>query len=338
MQPVRIAIVGCGQATDELHLPAALASRELEVASLVDTDGDRARYVARKYGLKCSLSRELSSDVVDGAEGVVIVTPNHTHALLAKRALEGGRPVLVEKPMTVTYAEATDLCEIARRHGSFISVGFVTRHYPVVPLFKRLLSEGFFGRVARFHFEYGGRGGWAPASGYTLDRSQSGGGVLVTNGTHFLDRMLYWFGQPDRFRYLDDSYGGVEANCKLSMEFAEGLTGSVFLSKTMVLRNAFTMTTDRYLVEIPYLETNEITLSLHASPGVKLSAHGPQRLSAQEAFRVQLEEFGRVIRSGGTPTVSGEAGAMSVKFCEECYERREQIDETWAWYKETASV
>jgi predicted dehydrogenase len=47
-----------------------------------------------------------------------------------------------------------------------------------------------------------------------MDRSRSGGGVLVINGTHFLDLAMFWFGEPVSHVYQDDNYGNVEANCK----------------------------------------------------------------------------------------------------------------------------
>src|SRR5204863_5320081 len=120
---------------------------------------------------------------------------------------------------------------------------------PVVSLFKRLLEEGFFGKLQRFHFELGTAGGWTPLSGYNLDRHQSGGGVLVVRGTHFLDRMIYWFGMPTAFSYADDNYGGVEANCKAIVEFTGTfgeLSGTLFFSKTIDLKNKLTFETDLY--------------------------------------------------------------------------------------------
>lgn len=322
--------------TEELHLPAALASRELAVAALVDPNLARARLLCRKYGVQCETAAALDDRIIDAVDGVVIATPNHTHAQLATQALDRGRPVLVEKPLTVTSDEAVALCALARQKHTFISVGFVTRQFPVVPLFKRLLHEGFFGRPQHFHFEYGTRGGWAPVSGYTLSRTQSGGGVLVTNGTHFLDRMLFWFGYPKRFRYRDDSVGGLEANCKIDLEFESGMTGSLFFSKTMALKNRFMMTSDRYTIELPYSEANNLTLKVAGMPGVELSVHGQESSSGADAFRLQLEDFARAVRGEGDVTVSGEAGALSVRLCEELYQRREPLEQPWAWYAESA--
>jgi predicted dehydrogenase len=335
---VKIAIVGCGLATEELHLPAALASRELEVAALVDTDIERARRLTRKFGINCQVAGTIKESILERVEGVLIVTPNHTHAPIARAILQSRRPVLVEKPLTVTCAEALDLCDLASQVGSFVSVGFVTRHYPVVPLFKKLFEDGFFGRPKSFHFEYGTKGGWAPLSGYTLSRAQSGGGVLVTNGTHFIDRMLYWFGYPRHFRYADDSAGGPEANCRAWIDFDGGLSGTLQFSKTMGLKNRFTMVTDRYAIDLPYSEPNQLTLSVPDNPNIVVTVRGTTSIEAPDAFRLQLEEFGRAIRYGHSVTVPGEAGMLSVQLCEEFYAKRQPLPEPWAWYAEPAKA
>ncbi|MBI3680135.1 MAG: Gfo/Idh/MocA family oxidoreductase [Acidobacteria bacterium] len=335
--PVRLAIAGCGAITDESHLPAALGSPHAEVKALIDSSPDRAARLARKYGCDAEIGERLEA-VLGKVEGVLIATPNHTHSLLARIALEQGVPVLVEKPLTTTYADAIELCELAKRNGTFISVGFVTRHFPVVRLMKRLLGEGFFGRLDRFCFEFGTAGGWAPVSGYNLDRNQSGGGVLVVNGTHYLDRMLYWFGWPERFTFADDSFGGVEANCRATFEYAGGFEGSMFLSKSMSLKNRFTIEAERFHVEVSLSEVDNLTLFPKDLPGTRMSLCSTDRPAAADPFLAQIEDFASVIRKGGSPAVDGEFGALSVKLCEQLYACRTQLEEPWAWYRKAAKV
>jgi predicted dehydrogenase len=331
MRPVRLAIIGCGRITEDFHLPAALKATGIELTALVDRDVERAGLLARMYGCRCEISATLDP-VLDKVDGVLIATPNHTHVAVARAALEHGLPVLIEKPLTTIHADAVQLCELAQQKGAFISVGFMTRHYPVVRLMRRLIDEDFLGRLICFHFEHGARGGWAPHSGYNLHRDQSGGGVLVVSGTHFLDRMLFWFGAPKSFCYADDSHGGVEANCKAWMEFGSGLTGTLFFSKTIDLANRFVMETNQYRIEIPWSQQAEIKLHPRVLPGIEMTLEEPSAADHNDCFQIQLEEFACVIREGGSPTVDGETGALSVKLCEDFYARREQLDEPWIRY------
>lgn len=313
-------------------MPAALKSTAIEVTALVDGDLERAELLARMYDCRCELSATLNP-VLGKVDGVLIATPNHTHVPLAQAALEHGLPVLIEKPLATSYADAARLCELARTKNTFISVGFMTRHYPVVRLVRRLLDENFFGRLISFHFEYGTRGGWAPHSGYNLSRDQSGGGVLVVSGTHFLDRMLFWFGAPENFRYADDSLGGVEANSKAWLDFGDGFTGTLFFSKTINLANRFVMETDHYQIEIPWAKQTEIKLHARKWPGIEMTITESAPVECNDYFQLQLEEFARVIHEGGSPTVDGEAGARSVKLCEDFYTHSTQLEEPWIWYR-----
>src|SRR5690349_15950737 len=108
MRPVRLAIVGCGRITEDSHLPAALKANGIELAALVDPDLTRAGVLKRMYGCSCDLASSLDA-VIGRVEGALIATPNHTHVDIARVALERGRPVLIEKPLTPRYAEAEEL-------------------------------------------------------------------------------------------------------------------------------------------------------------------------------------------------------------------------------------
>jgi len=334
--------VGCGLITATAHLPAALRSSKIDVVALIDSTIDTARTLARSFALNCTISDTLH-DVIDHVDGVLIATPNHSHYPLARVALEKHVPVLIEKPLTTTYADAIELCELARKNTTVISVGYKTRHFPSVRLLKRLLANGWLGRINRFHYECGSRGGWQPVSGYNIDREKSGGGVLVVSGAHFLDRMLYWFGAPAQIRYRDDSYGGVEANCKADLVFDSGagtFAGTFFMSKTVQLRNTFTLDTEKYRCELPETESEHITVVPHTDTGLtmELFSHAADKHQAsRDYFQVQLEEFADTIHGTGRPTVDGWSGARSIKLIEEMYRDRAQLDEPWRIYPRTGA-
>lgn len=333
--PVRLAIVGCGLITEDSHLPAILRSSLVKLVALIDNEPKRASALARMFGCEVALHTRLE-EVVDKIDGVLIATPNFTHATIAKVALANGVPALIEKPLTTSYASSLELCELADRNGTFISVGYFSRHFPVVSLFKRLLDEGFLGALQNFHFELGTAGGWTPVSAYNLDRQQSGGGVLVVRGTHFLDRMIYWFGMPKSFSYADDSYGGVEANCKARVDFdAEPgeFSGTLFFSKTIDLKNKLSFETSRYFGEIRDSETEEITLFPKSLANTRLTIRTERDhffpRTTQDCFQAQIEDFARAIRQGTRPLVDGRDGSLSVKLFEDFYAQRTQLPEPW---------
>ena len=336
--PVKIVIVGCGAITKKQHLPAALRSPKIDIFAMVDSSSENAEELTRKFSLSCNISIYLN-EVIEKVDGVLVATPNNTHYHIAEIALKRGVPVLIEKPITTNYEDAIKLCDLAQKNNTFISVGYHTRHYPSVILLKRLLDVNYFGKINHFYYEYGTIGGWAPLSGYNIDRQMSGGGVLVVSGTHFLDRILFCFGEPKEIIYKDDSYGGVEANCKGELFFKNELgsfSGTFFMSKTVTLKNRLILDTEKYLCElgesnaekISLIPKDDLKIRMELSPNIK---HVTQK--SKNYYQIQLEEFADNIRKHSKITVDGWFAARSVKLIEKMYKNRVQLDEPWLLYK-----
>jgi predicted dehydrogenase len=328
---VRLAFVGCGAITRLEHLPAALRSPRVDVVALVDERVENAVALGRMYGLDVRATRNLD-EVLDDVQGCVLATPNDTHYPIARQILERGKPVLIEKPITTRYDHALELCELAEKHRTFISVGYRFRFFPSVRLLKKLLEENYFGRVHSFHCEMGSAGGWAPVSGYNMDRSRSGGGVLVINGTHFLDLALYWFGEPVSQFYQDDNYGNVEANCKgiWSYDSPRGrFDGSFFFSKTIKLSNRFLIETERGRVEWSALDAERIRVFDPHRADVKFELSSPRGPAPVDSFRDQIEEFCANVLQLGSVSSDGRNGARSIRLIENMYRDATRLEESW---------
>jgi predicted dehydrogenase len=334
MEPIKLAVIGCGAITRS-HLPAALRSAWIDVQALVDVVLANAESMKRKFGLSCEVASDLHQ-VIDRVDGVLIATPNHTHRAIAEIALARGKPALIEKPLTTTYADAQRLCESADRHNTFISVGYRSRHWAGVRTLKYLLETGCLGRVRCFHYECGSTGSWEAVSGYSVNRAQAGGGILID--THTVDKILYWFGEPSGFSYADDNHGGVESNCKAQLAFdrdGHAVRGSLFLSKTMELKNIIVLETERYRCELAEKENAEVVLFPLDRSELRLKAAVPAMVSAEDSdksdFQRQLEEFARTIRQRGSLTVDGWFAARSVRLMEAMYQSRQPLAEPWVY-------
>jgi predicted dehydrogenase len=334
VRPVKLAFVGCGAITRASNLPAGLRSPWIDVSALVDVALDNARALQRHFGLSCEVAGDLR-EVIDRVDGVFIATPNHTHRAVAEIALGRGKPALIEKPLTTTYADARRLCELADRNGTFLSVGYRSRHWGGVRTLKHLLDANFLGGVRRFHYECGNTGSWEAVSGYSVNRAQAGGGILLD--AHAIDKILYWFGEPSGFSYADDSHGGVEANCKAELTFDRGgrhFSGTLFLSKAIELQNKIVLETESYRCELEEKENAEVALFPRDHSGLRLSAAtaavAPEEPGKND-FQRQLEEFARNIRQRGALTVDGWFAARSVRLIEEMYRNRRALAEPWAF-------
>jgi predicted dehydrogenase len=338
-RPFRIGIVGCGRISNA-HIQAVLACPDAELAALVDPVVARANALAARYGVSAQVFAAVD-DAVGHLDGAIIATPNHLHAEPAERCLAAGVPVLIEKPLAASLADGLRIRDAAAASDATAAVGYVTRFSPANQFMRDLLRRDAFGRVRRFAYQFGTRGGWAPLSAYNLDRATAGGGVLVVTGTHFLDRMLDWFGYPVHAGLRDDSHDGPEANAVASFEFehpAGPIEGSARFSKTVALEGGIVLETDAGLVVLRDKPDAQVVItSERETVETVLRPRGGGSGSPRPSeFVLQLQDFMTAVRTGVMPMVSAESGLASLRLLDELYRcRRPMVDD---WYAPAAAM
>ncbi|MGE0005229.1 MAG: Gfo/Idh/MocA family protein [Parvibaculaceae bacterium] len=143
---IRLALAGAGLFGQE-HLRAIARMPDVEIAGVADIDVEAARNAAERFG-----ALDWGSDIIALLErrrtdGLIIATPGPTHVPLARRALELGIPVLVEKPIAMTAAEAGLLVETEARCPAFILPGHVLRFSKPHRMIADIVGSGEIGRV-----------------------------------------------------------------------------------------------------------------------------------------------------------------------------------------------
>ena len=144
MAKVRFGILGCGRIAR--RMAGALAgSREAELAGCAARDVHRAEAFAREYpGCRAYAGYQELIESPD-VDALYVATVHTLHGELAGRALEAGRPVLVEKPMVVDPEEGEALVRLAREKGVLLMEGFWTGTLPAVRRVKDWIREGRIG-------------------------------------------------------------------------------------------------------------------------------------------------------------------------------------------------
>jgi len=337
-QRFRLAIIGTGLITQGSHLPAALSSDRVEVAALVDSVADRAASLARSYGISPRIATDVR-EVLGDIDGALIATPNDSHAPIAIACLEAGVPVLIEKPLASTSAEAERILAAASRTGSVVAAGYSTRFRPSTVLLKELVDREYFGRARRFVHQFGTPGGWAPLSSYNLNRQTAGGGVLVVTATHFIDRMLNLFGMPEGVDFEDDASNGPEANCTAYFHYGparHGLEGMARYSKTTRLPSGMAIEFDRGIVTLRDSDDAEIVFAPSDGSGYsQVIRTSPAPAAVPDSFLEQIHDFVDACRNGSRPRVSGQEGLMSLQLIERLYAGRKRFSEDW--YRDDAA-
>jgi predicted dehydrogenase len=144
--PVRVAVIGSGHWGPNLIRNFYDAS-ESHVVWVVDLDENRLAEVESRFrGVRTTTDAEVA--IADPAvDAVVVATPATTHFSLAKSALDQGKHVLVEKPITTDAASAEVLCELAEQRGLVLMVGQVFLYNTAVRRVRTVIDAGELGRV-----------------------------------------------------------------------------------------------------------------------------------------------------------------------------------------------
>jgi len=327
-QRLRIGIAGAGLITARAHMPAVLSCPDAELAALVDTSVERARELAARCGQSPRIAADVQ-DVLESVDAMIIATPNASHGHLAVRCLEAGRHVLIEKPLATSTAEGEAVVAAAHKSGKIAAVGYNRRFLSAVPLMKELLDDGYFGELYRFAYQFGVVGGWAPVSSYNLQRQSAGGGVLTVEGSHFLDRLIHWFGVPDSCAYFDDSQGGPEATAVCLFGYGEdgaGLAGEARLSKTVPRREGFALDTATGVVI--FREEDDALLFYPVDrPGIelRLTSRRSAPVGKVGTHALQLADFVSACRTGRPPRVPVTEGLATQRLIDRLYAVRQPL-------------
>ena len=330
MNPVRLAIVGCGAVTELYHLPAAQETDQVQVTVLVDRNLPRAQRLAEQYKVECVLD---DYQALDGrADAAIVALPHYLHAPVSVELLRHGIHVLVEKPMALTIEECDRMIEAARQSGAILTVGLVRRFYAASRFVKQLLDEGWLGQIRSFDVREGAIYSWPVASDFFFRQEAAGGGVLVDTGAYTLDMLLWWLGDYEGVEYYDDAMGGVEANCELHLTLKNGVKGIVELSRTRALRNTCLIKGECGILEIGVGFNPTVCLEL-CDRSARLEGRVLAQRFSQESFldvmRQQLEDFARAVFGEGQPFVPGEEGRRSIALFEACYKAQQPLELPW---------
>src|SRR5215217_1174009 len=204
---IGVGLIGYGLGGSVFHAPLIEAEPRLRLHAVVTS---RAGQVERDHpGARVvGSAAELLED--PAVELVVVAAPNAVHHELAAVALAAGRHVVVDKPFTLTTADADDLIALAERQDRLLSV-FQSRRWDGDFLtVRRCLEAGLLGRVSSFESRYD-RFRPAPKGGWK-EEDVPGSGLLWDLGPHLIDQALQLFGLPETvWADLHVQRPGVEA-------------------------------------------------------------------------------------------------------------------------------
>jgi predicted dehydrogenase len=227
-----IAVIGAG-AIGRMHIERCLRHDVVTLGAIADP-GDAARDLAAQSGVPWFADYREMLDQAD-LGGVIVATPNATHADIGIACIEHGLPVLMEKPVADTVADAQRLCDRAAAAGVPLLVGHQRRHNPILRRAKALIADGQLGRPVTANV----MGTWLkPDSYYDLAwRRQAGGGPVLINLIHDIDVLRFLLGEIESVQAVTSNAVRsfeVEDTAAVLLRFASGALGTLVVSDTAV--------------------------------------------------------------------------------------------------------
>ena len=330
------------------HLEAYRALPDVEVVALCDIDAERAAAVATEHGIPQSFGSVSELLAWRGADGrgvdvLSVCTPHPTHESVVTEAAAAGVHVLCEKPIAIDVGAAERMVQVCREAGVTFGVLFQRRFWPAAQRIRAAIDDGTLGRPILGHCsvllhrepEYysttGWRGTWAT----------DGGGVLMTQGIHYIDLLQWFMGEVVEVSghiatFVHGENMETEDSAVATLRFASGalatLHASTAVTPALGVQIRITGATggSAQLTEFPEGTDGRVDIWAHGD-SVGASMTWPEELEPNADLtsingalipwhRAQVADFVEAVRTGRAPAVTGEDATTSLRILLAVYE------------------
>lgn len=242
--PIRVAVIGLGDVAVRRHLPVLVAHPHFQVVGAAEVEAVRGERVARQFSLPGVSTDPRALIQAENVEAVAILTPPFTHAELVHLALEAGKHVFVEKPLTLKVAEAEELAVHAERAAVKVLTGFNQRHHPVVQRARAMVREGQAGEVRAASAFLSNVYKRETLSAWHADPTR--GDLLFDLGVHHFDALRFLLGAEVVEVSAQESISGDNAiTLTTQLRFENGVLVTTTLAEDTLEHNTLQLVGDR---------------------------------------------------------------------------------------------
>lgn len=203
MDQIRWGIIGCGDVTEIKSGPAFNKVANSSLVAVMRRDSAKAKDYAARHGVKkwYDDAEKLIHD--DEVNAVYIATPPDSHEAYAIAAMNAGKPVYIEKPMTLNFESAKRLSKLSQEKNIKISIAHYRRGQPLFNKVKQLLADKIIGETLFARLEFYKKplnpsSFTIPKVAWRINPEISGGGLFHDMAPHQLDLMYWFFGEIEK--------------------------------------------------------------------------------------------------------------------------------------------
>lgn len=210
-----IAVIGCGRIANMAHFPALAKMDNVRVKYACDIIKEKAEKIKAEYPFVENVITDYKEALADSeVDAVFVLTPNYAHYEITMDALKAGKDVMCEKPVTVNYDLSCEMAKEAERQGRILNIGVCNRYNKSIEMLEELNRQNRFGNIYHIYCSFRSFRDIPGLGGPFTTKSQSGGGVLIDWGIHFMDLILYILGNAKIKNVTCDAYSEMAKNMK----------------------------------------------------------------------------------------------------------------------------
>ena len=312
---VRLASIGLANWGTTLANAAKRAGNVEIVRCFTRTESAREEF-AEKFGCRPAASfEEVLKD--SEVEGILIATPHSTHTDLITQAASAGKHVFVEKPLTLTVADADKCIDATEKAGVTLLIGHHRRRQGANRKIREMIDEGALGMIHALEANLSNPNGQNPRSGWRNDPAECPAGGMTGLGVHMVDNLQYLTGPAKRVSAFSKQLfgaGNLDDVTNIILEYESGPLGYITTC---------------------YVTSKQCTTSAHGTEASAWSEDEGEKLYLQkkdenqrselsvdggDTLAEEIEEFGKCIRGEATPETDGKAAREVVAVLESVVE------------------
>ena len=252
-----IAVVGCGRIAKIAHFPAFAKMDNIRVKYACDLIEEKAQFMKDTYEFVEEVITDYKVALADPeVEAVFVLTPNFAHYTVAMDALRAGKHVFCEKPITINYELSCEMAAEAAKQNKILNIGVCNRYHKSVEMLEEMYRNGEFGNIYHVYCSFRSFRSIPGLGGAFTTKEQSGGGVLIDWGVHFLDLILYILGGAKLKNLTCDAY------CEMAKDMKEYKYKDMWAEDTADIENG-TNDVDDFITG--YVRTDKASISFNGA-------------------------------------------------------------------------
>ena len=230
MEQIKFAVVGCGN-IGKRHLAVIDKDPSTKLMAICDTDPKKLQELGDTYAVHDRYNNYGQMLEQADFDIICICTPHADHAPMSLLAAENGKDILVEKPMALTTEAANEMINTAEQKGVKLWVVKQNRYNKPIRLVKRILDEGRLGKIflVQTNVLWNRHQRYYEESSWRGNKSTEGG-ALHTQVSHFIDLLIWWFGDVEQAKSIYDTLNHdieIEDTGVAALRFKKGAIGSL---------------------------------------------------------------------------------------------------------------